>query len=602
MAQNNDVAAPVRRYTRMDFTALRYRFNKIPLSVIRDRLYTEDILDERRIQTEAQLAAWLDQLRDTLIERAKRVNPLAAKNLEDARTFNSWPAGTINFLVEAGEKAQAAPQKEDAIALWFRPRVSKSLGAGGVATITDLKALIELRGDGWYRPIPRLGRGKARAMENWLRKHADTVGAFNKPVDIVVPGQMQLGASAQGPLVPLERISQVVSALDGSQGLNRATSFKQISAGNDLEAIQAYLYKFRGRDKTLRAYRKELERFLLWCVMVRRKPMSSALMDDCEAYKDFLAQPDPRWMGVKVARTSPRWRPFEKPLSAVSQRYAVQALRTFFEWLVDVRYLGGNPWATVADPLVAEKLTSIDIDKALPAALWEQLTRRDGILARAAAGAATPIDQVQYRLAHAAIELMGRTGIRREEAASATRANMTPIGARNDVQMWELRVLGKRMKWRSVFFPDHVAQLIIEHWRDRGHDFMAPDSDDLALLSPVVVPTTPSAQAKHLDANGLLTGNGFSPDGLYQVVKTTLIRLSKDESIDLTPGDRALLARAAPHALRHTFATQVTANGVPLDVAQRLLGHAAQATTAIYVRAERERSIEELSTFFSQAT
>ncbi|KDR38695.1 integrase [Caballeronia glathei] len=45
-----------------------------------------------------------------------------------------------------------------------------------------------------------------------------------------------------------------------------------------------------GRDyrqpKTLRAYTKELERFLLWTVAVRRKPHSSVLADDCEAYRD----------------------------------------------------------------------------------------------------------------------------------------------------------------------------------------------------------------------------------------------------------------------------------------------------------------------------
>ena len=47
-------------------------------------------------------------------------------------------------------------------------------------------------------------------------------------------------------------------ALDGSQGRNRAPGFCLIAARHDLEAIQAYLYRFRDRDKTARAYQKDV--------------------------------------------------------------------------------------------------------------------------------------------------------------------------------------------------------------------------------------------------------------------------------------------------------------------------------------------------------
>lgn len=38
-----------------------------------------------------------------------------------------------------------------------------------------------------------------------------------------------------------------------------------------------------------------------------------------------------------------------------------------------------------------------------------------------------------------------------------------------------------------------------------------------------------------------------------------------------------------PHALRHSFATNICRNGAPLPVAQRMLGHARIATTELYV-------------------
>ena len=38
---------------------------------------------------------------------------------------------------------------------------------------------------------------------------------------------------------------------------------------------------------TQRAYRKEGERFLLWAVVERRKPLSSMTTEDCAAYRAF---------------------------------------------------------------------------------------------------------------------------------------------------------------------------------------------------------------------------------------------------------------------------------------------------------------------------
>ena len=110
-------------------------------------------------------------------------------------------------------------------------------------------------------------------------------------------------------LAPLERLS-VPHALSGADGENRSTAFCYIQAKHDLDAVRAYLNRYRDQPKTLRAYTKELERFLLWAVVLRGKALSDLRVDDCEAYKDFLKSPDPRFVGERFARQSPRWRPF----------------------------------------------------------------------------------------------------------------------------------------------------------------------------------------------------------------------------------------------------------------------------------------------------
>lgn len=616
MTQHTHVAKPERRYTRVDFAALRFLLNGFPTSSFIERLYREEDLQTRGVNSPHDLERWLTVLRDNLVERARKANPLVAQLLEDSRKSGRWTKSGVDFIVSAAESGLHAPQPADPIAVWLKLIVARIFLAEGLETLGDLKAHIERRGAGWYRPLPRIGAGKAKAIERWLSSQP-TLGQLVVPPDALPSGQLVVLHPGNASLMPLERIGSITPALDGRQGLNRNTAYCLISARNDLEAIQAYLYKFRERPPTERAYRKELERFLLWCVCLRRIPLSSVLTDECEAYKDFLAKPAEAWIGPKHNRTSPLWRPFAGPLAPGSQRYAVQALRSFFEWLMRVRYLGGNPWITVGDPSVDTKELAMAIDKALPGELWHRLIAPGGVLDQVClpfaalpsprslplGAKAASTQGAQYRLARAAILLLGFTGVRRVEAAGATVDKLKPVREKmgSSTPLWELAVLGKRRKWRTVFLPERVIAAIQAHWLDRGKVLNSKSFETLgsqALLSPLVVLPTQSAQAKHIDKDDTLSGNGFSPDGLYQVIKTMLLRLAADPEVALSEDERALLRQAAPHAFRHTFATQAAARNMPIDVLQRLLGHTSQQTTSIYVQAERHRSIAEVSRLF----
>jgi hypothetical protein len=103
------------------------------------------------------------------------------------------------------------------------------------------------------------------------------------------------------PLAPLERIA-LREVLDGSGGLNRSPAFPYIHAHNDRGAARVWLL-YRNRPKTPRAYTREIERFPVWAVTVRGKALSSLLVDDGEAYKDYSAQRSPSFVG---ACASPR--------------------------------------------------------------------------------------------------------------------------------------------------------------------------------------------------------------------------------------------------------------------------------------------------------
>lgn len=104
--------------------------------------------------------------------------------------------------------------------------------------------------------------------------------------------------------------------------------------------------------------------------------LSSLTVEDCKAYKDFLQAPLPAFTGPKRPRTRGRWRPFApEGLSADSQAYAVRVLRAAFGWLVDVRYLAGNPWSAVHESATMTRELAVQVHRALPAKLWAQVRR-----------------------------------------------------------------------------------------------------------------------------------------------------------------------------------------------------------------------------------
>jgi integrase len=613
-------------YTAKDLAAVRAYVQRVAPAIIARTYYDvdEDTFAATSSAMERHLRTMLDGLVKLAIEPG---SPALAEHLWASVRKHGEPkltAVTFRMVTEAATLAAAAPAPDHSIGRWFRPRVASRLKGEGIATLGELIAFCNRRGGSWWRSIPRIGAGRAAVVVAWLRRHemqlrlrVDADVDTRDPlvaadvVQVRPVGSDHLDAGGEGQptvakrltdrltLAPLERMA-VPNTLSGADGENRSVAFCYIQARHDLEAVRAYLNKYRDQPKTLRAYTKEVERFLLWSVVVRGKALSSLVVDDCEAYKDFLKNPDPRFVGERFSRSSPRWRPFaSENLSPESQRYATRALRAAFTWLVDVRYLAGNPWKAVNDPKIVQRETAMQIHRALPADLWRRL--RDELDKRCGEDGDAKLG-MQWRIVRAAILLMGDSGLRREEAADAQRGKLrVSIYGTLERPVWELTVIGKRDKERTVPVSVATLEALKAHWADRGRDFMAPTdllNPSAPLLSPVAIPRTPASRVKHHERSNE-GEQGYSADGINRLI-SRMLTIIVETMDDLSLDERGILGLVNAHAMRHTFGTQSVADEVPVDVVQKVLGHASLQTTSIYVQAEKKRVLEEVAGYYAR--
>ncbi|WP_018441912.1 site-specific integrase [Trinickia symbiotica] len=602
--QQLELPAP-RTYSRTEFTALRARVKGLSIATIArayfDAETTEPLDVERLLRT----------MRDDLVTLALREGSSVLTAHLQASIAKHGEARltpvTLQLIEEAaGQWATARPAMDHPLARWFRPLVAERLAGEGIRTIGELVAFIERRGGSWWRSVPRIGAGRARVLVAWLRRHAQSIGR-KLTVDVELADSLAAASpivvtTGAGQLTPLERLA-VPAELSGTRGANRAPGFAYVRAAHDLDAVRAYLHRYDERPETQRAYKRELERLVLWCVAERGVALSSMTVEDCDAYKSFLKQPSEHFTGPPVARASRQWRPFAPGgLAPESQRYAVRTIRAAFTWLVHVRYLAGNPWQAVTDPAVVKRARKLQIERALSLDLWTRLrtTLADRASLTGAAGA-------RWRAARALLLIMGDGGLRIAEAAAVERPALAWLPAEDETPAsWLLEVIGKGMKQRFVPISDESVDAIRAHWRDRGQDFDAADAEG-PLVAPLVVPPTPRARAKFGAPNNDDTPCTSIAAGCYSVRGARgLTQWAIEQLLEALPelpeAERRKLARTSPHAFRHTVATQMLASGAALEVVQQTLGHASLGTTSIYISPEQSRLRREAAKYHARLT
>ena len=531
--------------------------------------------------SEKELTTLYAERYGTALPRLHRRARLIAKQLAALRWLESLLA--------------QAPQAEDGIQAWLHPALSSRLQAAGLQTLGQLITHINGRGLRWWRGISGIGATKGLRIVQWLRDHETSIGlSIGSHVDLPrshLPQEAlhQLVSPATA-IVPLEKFV-VPAALNGEQGLYRAPSHLCLmGARNDYDALMAWL-RSKTSAHTRRAYRKEAERFLLWAIVQKNKPLSSMTLEDCLEYRDFLLNPTPvdRWCGLRShGRWSPLWRPFEGPLTERSQRQALTVLRSLYAFLVDQCYLLGNPWNGVAPH--QRQAPKVDAGRSFSRVQWSLIQEQLAVLPETGAN----------RRLRFALQFLYATGLRASEIVAARVLDLRwvqyPADAEDDeeAQGWLLMVLGKGNKPREV--PVDPALIVLLHdylaHRDLNPDFNHPETKLAFLLGKADDVRDKLSRAQGQQISAL---EGISPATLYEQIKTFFASCAKKLEAAKEPSAAARLRQASTHWLRHTHGAHAVARGVPIEVLQLNLGHASINTTTIYTTSEDKRRLKTMS-------
>ena len=577
--------------TRGHYAALRAWIQGLPLERVATRYLGAD---EDELPALPLLQAQMHAILHLLIQRAYQHSlPAIAAHLQaDFRFSDKGISRAVDGVHTLERLGESSPTLDHPVHYWFAPALAKRLTNADLGTIGKLIKACNDRGYGWWRRVPRIGLVASKVVINWLVKYEKQLGLAvgahvtrSLPMPVLSDKKMLVTIDHATDIPPPLEAMRFAASYNGIDGINRAPLNRcSLNAKNDYEAVLTWLSLRPANSPTHRSYRKEVERFLAWAVIERGKAFSSLLTEDCIAYRDFLADPQPasRWCAAGVfARDLPGWRPFTGKLNPRSQKYAQTVLHSLCEFLTQKRYLDTNPWLGV--PSMNVEASDMQIEKALSLDAWNKLW--SWLVSNAA-------DQLNAdsRLSLACFTLLRDSGLRRAEACAADRADLIPSGS-NDSGLWgELKVVGKRQKIRRVPISTRTIDILRSHWKDRELDFDTASSG--ALLAPLVIPQTPRAIAK--SKRGEMN---LSASGLRRIVVRYAERFAASlpvEEKDLA----ALVANIRPHGLRHTFATHGLEAGMDLDVLQVFLGHTSINTTTIYTQPGRERRLKQAEKFY----
>jgi len=253
----------------------------------------------------------------------------------------------------------------------------------------------------------------------------------------------------------------------------------------------------------------------------------SSYREDLKQYEVFvtslLGEFDPLHPDVDLVRA---WMAdmAKQKMKATTIKRRLCALRSFYKYLRREKLVENNDINLLPSPKVPK-----------PLPVWVTESQMDSILDDSEFG-----NDFEGKRDRLLIDLIYSTGMRRSEAANL-KSNDVDFG--NKV----IRILGKGNKMRIVPFGEEL-ETILKDFRDEKTILLGGDTEFLITDED---------------------GEGLSPQKVAAIAHKYLSTIPT-------------LARQTTHVLRHSFATNMLANGADLMAVKELLGHASLQSTEVY--------------------
>jgi len=491
--------------------------------------------------------------------------------------------------------ALSPPLPDDPIDAWIEPKLAARLGAAGMHTIYDLVERMNGKGMRWWSGIRGVGQVAGERLRRWISENQQTISLPLGPhvttaLSCMDRSELRALRGITTAIVPLENFL-LPQDLDGSRGVFRAPQRPcLLGVDDDYQAVMLWIQSKRS-PHTQRTYRREAERLMLWAILIRGKALSSLNLEDCLAYQTFIRDPQPSkdWCGKLGSRGNrrfgPLWKPFEGPLHEGSERQALVVLKALYEFLWRQGYVVGNPWTGVVPAL--PEAPKMKVGHAFTGHQWEFVKFMLGQGAEIGAS---------RRLVFA-VNFLYATGLRLDELVRARLKDIQLADFSGGGQGWMIDVLGKGKRRRQVYIPDGVMELMAQYLTARGLP-ADPREDvyDSFLLGKI------DDGADRL-RNGVVyrSHEGIAAGTLYDQLKK-FFKFCATEMARENPREAKRFNAASTHWLRHTFATHALADGMGLDLVQKVLGHANPGTTAQYNDAEDKRLHQAMQKFWKNSS
>lgn len=355
--------------------------------------------------------------------------------------------------------------------------------------------------------------------------------------------------------------------------------------------------EYTGRNKSVHTYdrfRNEIERFLLWSFLEKKKPIGELRKSDILDYADFCWQPPVTWIGLsnqerfKIENgyftANENWRPYkiQVPKSQVNKdidkkKYrpsqqtltsAFTAIIVFYNYLMGEEFCYGNP-AQIAKKDCKHFISDAQVKevKRLTGAQWQYMLD-------------TAVEMANENALHERnlfiIAALKTLFLRISELSE--RPAWSPIMGhfwQDEDENWWLKVFGKGRKLRDTTVPIDFIPFLERYRLSRGLSFVPASGENTVLVEKI------------------RGQGGMSARHLRRLVQETFDQAYLNMKQAQGEKKALKLKEASTHWLRHTGASMEIERGRGLKDLSEDLGHASMATTdTIYVQTENKKRAE----------